>query len=199
MVKSRIIAAFAAGIGGCLTAPAAQAQNALFEGAYAGPLIGALEHHFYLEETDLLTGQIDGQYYRDWDIGGGAMAGYDLAVTDRLRIGGEGSLLLGGGSPEAFVDGARYQQNARFGYRATAKLGLVAADRVMFFVKGGYGGDRYDIDNQAAVVDASEWSSSFVVGAGAQIRLDPVIELRLEYEHLDTSSHAVFVGLPIRF
>lgn len=197
MIVSRKVAAVAAGVS--LVASAAHAQSATFEGAYAGPLIGALEHHFYIEETDLRSGQTEGSYYRDWAIGGGVMAGYDLAVTDLLRIGGEGSFLVGGGSPEAFFEGARYQQNSRFGYRATAKLGLVAADRIMFFVKGGYGGDRYSIDNQANIVDATEWSSSFVVGAGAQIRFNPAIELRLEYEHLDNSSHAVFVGLPIRF
>lgn len=199
MIIARKFTALAAGVGAYLAAPAAYAQSDAFAGAYAGPLVGAIEHHFYIEETDLRTGRTAGSYYRDWDIGGGAMVGYDFAVTDRLRIGGEGALLVGGGSPEAFPGGARYQQNARFGYRATAKVGLVAGDRAMFFVKGGYGGDRYDIVNLAEISGASNWSNSFVIGAGAQIRLDSTMELRLEYEHLDSSSHAVFVGLPIRF
>lgn len=199
MIISRKFAALVAGIGVFPGAPAAYAQSDAFEGAYAGPLVGAIEHHFYIEETDLRSGRTEGNYYRDWDIGGGAMVGYDFAVTDRLRIGAEGSLLVGGGSPEGFFGGARYQQNARFGYRATARVGLVAGDRAMFFVKGGYGGDRYDIVNLAEISGASNWSNSFVVGAGAQIRLDSAIELRLEYEHLDNSSHAVLVGLPIRF
>ena len=120
-------------------------------------------------------------------------------MSERLRVGVEGALQVGGGSPEAFVNGARYRQNSRLGYRVTGKVGLLAADRVMFFVKGGYGGDRFEIDNRANVVDATNWHHSFVVGTGAQIRLDPRIELRVEYEHLDTSSHALFIGLPIRF
>lgn len=107
--------------------------------------------------------------------------------------------MVGGGSPEVFVNGARYQQNERLGYRLSAKVGLVAADRVMFFIKGGYGGDRFEIDNRANIADVTNWRNSFIVGTGAQIRLDPRIELRLEYEHLDNSSHAFFIGLPIRF
>ncbi|MEL7708047.1 outer membrane beta-barrel protein [Citromicrobium bathyomarinum] len=180
-------------------APAAHAQEVPFEGAYAGPLVGVLEHHFYLELTDEQTGATDGGYTRDWDIGGGAMAGYDLAVSDRVRIGAEVSLLKGGGSPEIYLNGGRYQQNERFGYRATLRAGVVAADRALFFVKGGFGGDRYAIDNSAGVEDAREWRTSFVVGAGAQVRLDERIDLRFEYEHLDSSAHAFFVGLPIRF
>lgn len=203
MITSRASGPYAAliafFIGAFLAAPAAQAQTQTFEGPYAGPFVGALEHHFYLETTDLRTGDSDGRYYRDWDMGGGAMVGYDLPVTERVRIGGEGALVLGGGSPEAFVNGARYQQNSRVGYRLTGKVGLVATDRLMFFVKGGYGGDRFEIDNEANIPGATDWRHSFVVGTGAQIRLDPSIELRLEYEHLDTSSHAFFIGLPIRF
>lgn len=199
MIIARKFTALAAGVGAFLAAPAAYAQSDAFAGAYAGPLVGAIEHHFYIEETDLRTGGTQGSYYRDWDIGGGAMAGYDWAVTDRLRLGGELSLLAGGGSPEASFDGARFQQNVRFGYRATARMGLVAGDRAMFFVKAGYGGDRFDIVNQAEISGASNWSSSFVVGAGAQFRLSSDAELRLEVEHLDNSSHAVLVGLPIRF
>ena len=175
------------------------AQDRAFEGPYAGPYVGALEHHFYLETSDMRTGATDGQYYRDWQIGGGALAGYDLAVADQVRIGVEGSLQLGGGSPEAYVDGALYQQNSRFGYRVIGKAGLVADERLMLFVKGGYGGDRFSIDNRAGVVGATNWSNSFVVGAGAQIRFDRAIELRVEYEHLDNSSHGFFLALPIRF
>ena len=198
MISFHLAGAVAA-MAAALTASGAQAQAAPFEGPYAGPFVGALEHHFYLETTDVRTGDTDGRYFRDWQIGGGGMAGYDLAVSERLRVGVEGALQVGGGSPEAFVNGARYQQNARFGYRLTGKVGLLAAERVMFFVKGGYGGDRFEIDNQANVADATNWQHSFVVGTGAQIRLDPSIELRVEYEHLDTSSHAFFIGLPIRF
>lgn len=195
----RACAAVSAAAASLILAPAAHAQDVPFDGAYAGPLVGVLEHHFYIEQTDAQTGATDGAYTRDWDIGGGAMAGYDIAVGDRVRIGAEVSLLKGGGSPETFVGGARYQQNERFGYRATGRIGVVAADRALFFVKGGFGGDRYAIDNSAGVEEAREWRTSFVVGAGAQVRLDERIDLRFEYEHLDSSAHAFFVGLPIRF
>lgn len=180
-------------------ASAANAEDVPFEGPYAGIFVGALEHHVFLETTDTLTGARDGRYYRDWQIGGGVMAGYDITAGERLRIGGEGSLQIGGGSPGAYFNGVPYQQNERFGYRLTAKAGVVPTDRMLIFVKGGYGGDRFAIDNSAEVEGVTQWRNSFVVGAGAQVRFGSLMELRIEYEHLDNSSHAFFIGVPIRF
>lgn len=88
MITLRALGPCAAIIVAVLVTPAAQAQTETFEGPYAGPFVGALEHHFYIETADLGTGDIDGGYYRDWDMGGGAMVGYDAcnqAASDRRR------------------------------------------------------------------------------------------------------------------
>lgn len=203
MSRSPIATALAVSFFAFFATPAAHAQDKQdepFAGFYAGPQVGAVEHHFYLEQSDGRTGRVlDAGYSREWAIGGGAIAGYDLPVGNILRLGAEVAAQVGGGSPEAFINGRRFQQNARYGYRATGKAGLLLTDRFIVFAKGGIGGDRFRIDNPAGVSNVREWRHSFVIAAGAQLRFSKEVELRLEYEHLDTSSHAVLIGLPIRF
>ena len=183
---------------------AARAQSSTdarpFTGVYAGPEIGALEHHYYLEETDLRTGATDGRYYRDWDVGGGAFAGYDFALAKRIRIGAEASVNLGGGSPVAqFADGTRFSQHPRFGLRGTARLGYVVSNRLLAYATFGYGGQRYRIGNSAGVRDTTDWGSSFTVGGGLEYRLARHVGVRLDFEHLDNSSNSVLLGIPLRF
>lgn len=171
-----------------------------FTGAYAGPEIGAHEHHFYLNLTDLRTGQTRGRYYRGWGIGGGAFIGYDVRLADRVRGGVEAGISVGGNNPVArFPDGTVYTQHPRHGLRATGKVGYLLSDRLMAYGTFGYGGHRYRLSGGAVVVNANESGSSFTVGAGFEYRASDRIAVRLDFRHLDNQMSHLLIGVPVRF
>ena len=170
-----------------------------FEGAYAGPEIGAHEHHFYIETTDLATGDMRGRYYRAWGVGGGAFAGYDLAAGDTVRIGAEAEISLGGATNRLDGFGGTFAQHPRYGYRLAGRVGRVFGRRTMVYGSLGYGGHRYRIEDSIGVEDAREWQSSFVVGGGIAYRVSPRIDVRLDFKHLDNSMSHILLGMPIRF
>ncbi|MEA3010995.1 MAG: outer rane immunogenic protein [Sphingomonadales bacterium] len=187
----------------CVAASAAAGEKAgdrAFTGAYAGPELGVHEHHFYLTETDKRTGTSQGRYYRAWGVGGGAFAGYDAALTRRIRLGAEIGVSVGGNNPVArFSDGTFYTQHPRYGFEATGKLGYLLADRVMAYGTFGYGGHRYRLGGTAAVADVDEWGSSFTIGAGVEYRASSNIGVRLDFRHLDNQRSHWLLGIPIRF
>ena len=183
-------------------AAAAQGRPAerSFTGAYAGPELGAHQHHFFLEVTDGRTGRTEGRYYRAWGIGGGAFAGYDVAIADRVRLGIEAGVSVGGNNPVArFADGTTYTQHPRFGYRATGKAGYLLGDRLLAYGTFGYGGHRYRLAGTAQIANAHEWGSSFTIGAGFQYRLSRRADLRLDFRHLDNAMSHILIGVPVRF
>lgn len=170
-----------------------------FTGGYGGVEAGLHEHHFYIAQTDAATGRTRGRYYRSWGAGGGAFAGYDIAVAPRIRIGGEVGISLGGASPVAHLPTRTYTQHPQWGYRATAKVGYVLGDRTLAYGTFGYGGHRYRIDNRADVSGAHPWSASFTIGAGIEHRLSNRAAIRLDFRHLDNSMSHLLIGVPIRF
>ena len=171
-----------------------------FIGAYAGPELGAHEHHVFIEVTDRATGARTGRYYRAWGVGGGAFAGYDLAVARRVRIGAEIEIGVGGTAPVArFADGTYYARRPRWGIGATGRIGYLIGDRLLAYGTFGYGGQNYRVENKAGVADSHDWGSSFTIGAGLEYRLSPNVGVRLDFRHLDNSMSHVLVGLPLRF
>lgn len=170
-----------------------------FTGGYGGVEAGLHEHHFYIEQTDAATGRTRGRYYRSWGAGGGAFAGYDIAVAPRVRIGGEVGISLGGASPVAHLPTGTYTQHPQWGCRATAKVGYVLGDRTLAYGTFGYGGHRYRIDNRADVSGAHPWSGSFTIGAAIEHRLSNRAAIRLDFRHLDNSMSHLLIGVPIRF
>lgn len=171
-----------------------------FTGTYAGPEIGAHEHHFFIEQTNLDTGETRGRYYRAWGFGGGAFVGYDLPVAARVRLGVEVGISLGGNAP-VFRDeqGGVYARDPRWGLRGTGRVGYVLGDRVMAYGTFGYGDHRYRTENSAGVTDTFDWDGSFTIGAGIEYRASPRIGVRLDFRHLDNSMSHILVGVPIRF
>ncbi len=171
-----------------------------FTGFYAGPEAGLHEHHFYLEEIGANAQTSRGRYYRGWGVGGGAFAGVDHAVSDRVRIGAEAGVGIGGNSPEArFADGSFYIAKPRYGVRATAKLGYLLTDRVMAYGTLGYGGHRYRVRTSGNIANAEEWGTSFTIGAGLEYRAGDTIGVRLDFRHLDNQMSHLLVGIPVRF
>lgn len=171
-----------------------------FTGPYAGLEVGAHEQHFYIDVTDVRTGATDGRYYRAWGVGGGAFVGYDHEVTDRVRIGVEAGLSVGGDNPEAlFADGTTFTQRPRFGYRLTSKVGFLLTDRLLAYGTLGYGGHYYRAGGTAVVERVDESQSSFTIGAGVEYRFSKRVGMRLDFRHLDNSMSHILVGVPVRF
>lgn len=183
--------------------PASAQQNVegqAFTGPYAGLEIGAHEHHFYIEETDLRTGATDGRYHRAWGVGGGAFVGYDHAVASRIRIGVEAGVSVGGDNPTArFSDDTTFTQRPRFGYRVTAKAGALLGDDLLAYGTFGFGAHYYEAGGTAVVAGGDESQSSFTIGAGVEYRLSRRASVRLDFRHLDNSMSHILIGLPIRF
>ncbi len=188
---------------GLVAAPAKAQQEAdaePFTGPYAGLEVGAHEHHFFIDQTDLQTGATSGRYYRAWGVGGGAFVGFDHAVGDRFRLGVEAGLSFGGDNPEAtFADGTTYTQRPRFGYRATGKVGFLINDRLLAYGTLGYGGHHYKAGGTANVAGVDESQTSFTIGAGFEYRLSQRAGVRLDFRHLDNSVSHILIGVPIRF
>ncbi|HEX8413427.1 MAG TPA: outer membrane beta-barrel protein [Sphingomicrobium sp.] len=176
------------------------ADTVPFEGFYAGPEFGAIDHHFYLNVTDNQGRVLSDRYYRTWDVGGGAFAGYDAAISPRIRLGGEVSVVVGGDNPVArFPDGRQFTQKPRYGLKGTVRAGYLATPLLLIYGLGGYGGDRRKLSGTLIPDKANEWGSSFVIGAGVEYRVSPKIGLRLDFKHLDNDMSQIFVGIPVRF
>jgi outer membrane immunogenic protein len=176
------------------------AGRAPFTGAYAGPEAGLHEHHFYLNVTDLRSGETKGRYYRGWGIGGGAFIGYDFPVSTRLRGGVEAGVSLGGNNPVArFADGTDFTQHPRYGYRAAGKVGYLLSDRLMAYGTLGYGGHRYRLGGTATVSQSNKWGSSFTIGAGFEYQASDRTGVRLDFRHLDNQMSHLLIGVPVRF
>ncbi|QMW22107.1 outer membrane beta-barrel protein [Sandaracinobacteroides saxicola] len=179
---------------------AASADDGLgLTGFYAGPEIGLHEHHVYIAETDIPTGQTRGQYYRGWGVGGGAFIGYDFAVARRTRLGVEAGVSLGGEGPTArFADGAFYTSKPRWGYRLTGKAGYFVTTRLLAYATFGYGGHRYRVQS-LGIDDVKSSGSSFTVGGGLEYRISDAVGVRLDFRHLDNQMSHLLIGIPIRF
>lgn len=193
----RVVAVIAALLGP--VSATAQSGSPTSTGLYAGAEGGIIEHHFFIQTT--ANGVSDaGRYYRAWGVGGGIFLGNDFRIAPRLRAGVEASITTGGADNVANLgSGRELRYSPQFGFRTTARVGALIGDRSMFYILGGYGGNRYSITNTARVDDTHAWGSSFVIGTGLQHMISRRLGIRVEYKHVDNQSHQFFVGLPVRF
>ncbi len=180
----------------------AQEMELPFTGPSVGVEAGLLEHHFVLQfenyENDTLVASYD-RYYRASGFGGGVFAGYDIAASRNWRLGLEIAGTTGGRDNRATFETLVYEQRPQFGVRGTARAGYVLTPRVMAYGSVGYGGNRYRIRDALGIGDTNAWGSSFVVGGGAEYRLDRRYGVRFDVKHVDNQTWQAFVGMPIRF
>ncbi len=184
-----------------LSASAAHAEERPFTGALAGIEAGAREDHDYFNLIDLQSGQSISRYYRAVGPSAGAFAGYDVAIAEQIRIGGEVGINLGGGRDVARLpSGVRFfEQHPRYGYRLSVRAGYLATPRLLLYGTGGYGGNRYRIDFNPGFSGVYQWGSSFIVGGGAEYRLSRRAGVRVDFKHVDNQASQLMLGLPIRF
>jgi outer membrane immunogenic protein len=181
---------------------AAQTVDRPFTGPSIGIEAGLLEHHFALEfeeyENDTLVSRYD-RYYRANGLGAGVFAGYDIAASRNWRLGAEIAGTAGGRDNRATFEGLVYDQKPKFGIRGTVRAGYVMTPRLMAYGSVGYGGNKYRIRDQIGIGDDFGWGNSFVVGGGAEYRIDRRYGVRMDVKHVDNQTWQAFVGVPIRF
>jgi outer membrane immunogenic protein len=182
------------------TCGAAVAQERPFTGGYAGPEAGVLEHHFGLVVKENGATVVD-RYQRSWGAGGGAFIGHDWAVSENLRIGVEATVTGGGETNVARLpDGTDFSLEPRWGYRLTARAGILANRNLLVYATGGLGGHRYEVtSNSARLQNPPISGDSFVIGGGLEVVVSRNIGLRLDFKHLDNQTNQFFVGIPVRF
>lgn len=197
----RLIARAVLAMGLALVTPPALAgpESGRSSGPYVGAEIGAVDHHFVVEER-LPPALPSVRNVTQWGVGGGVFAGYDRFVTDRIRIGGEVGFNFGGRTPATTNGlGQRLSITPRFGYSLTARAGYALTDNLIAYGGGGYGGHLYRRNLPAGTVDFSDWNQSFILVGGVEWKASSRANLRLEFMHLDGTRNQVMVGIPIRF
>ncbi|MEG3178287.1 outer membrane beta-barrel protein [Sphingomonas sp. RB3P16] len=189
------------GAAAILSATAAHAEDRPFTGPFAGIESGAREDHIFFDVTNYTLGQTISRYYRAVGPSGGVFAGYDVAVAEKLRLGGEVGLNIGGGRQVARLpDGTRFfEQHPRYGYRLSVRAGYLATPRLLLYATGGYGGNRYRFDYNPGIAGVDEWGSSFIVGGGAEYRVSRRAAVRIDFKHVDNQTSQLMLGIPIRF
>ncbi len=201
------MARFIIGIAALCCATPAMSQDEPVRNAFRGPSVGAeagyLEHHFALQfETFSPDGTVSyrsDRYYRSHGIGAGGFAGYDIAISKRGRLGLEVAGTLGGAT-NSFGDGM-LSLSPRFGAKLSVRAGYVLTPRLMAYGLTGYGGNAYRVTDTIGIEGSRDlrWGSSFIVGAGAEYRIDRRIGVRIDGKHVDNQTWQVFIGVPIRF
>jgi outer membrane immunogenic protein len=179
---------------------AAAREREPFAGPFAGLEGGVLEHHYgVVVQVNGVTVRDD--YQRSWGVGGGVFVGGDVAVSERIRLGIEGGLVVGGATNTAVIPGGgEFSLQPRWGYRLTARAGVVVSPELLVYATGGFGGHRYNLaTNSAGLTNPPLSGDSFIIGGGVEYRVTDRIGIRFDFKHLDNQTNQFFVGLPIRF
>lgn len=177
----------------------APAVEVAFTGVYAGLEAGVRQHRFELELTEPRFGTTETRRYDATGFGGGAFAGYDLALAPRIRLGVEAALVAGGGSPVARVNGRSYREEPQWGYRVSGRAGYVVGDRVLVYAAAGYGAERHDFRDGLGISGADHWSNGVSYGGGVEYQVSRRVGVRLDYRELGGVSRALTLGVPVRF
>lgn len=169
-----------------------------FSGPHVGGGLTAVDHHFVVELSNGTSTQR--QNVTAWGLGGVLFAGYDMPIGKNLIAGVEGAFQFGGKTP-SFTDGfgTRIAIKPLSGFSATARLGVLAAPRLLLFAKGGYGEHRYALTAPPGIADDLGRTRSFVLGGGVEQRLGAKLAVRAEFEHLDGTRNQFVLGVAVRF
>lgn len=173
-----------------------------FTGPYLGVAVGAANHHFVAEEADGASNTRQFNVLK-WGFGAEAFSGFDLAIAQRIRVGGEAQFEFGGRSAIERNSDYTFGFKPRYGFSASGRVGYLMTPRIMTYAGAGYGEHRYRTIAQGNVGvgarNSLDRTRSFILRAGAETRLSHRIGARIEFEHLDGSRNQFMLGVPIRF
>jgi len=180
-----------------MSAPASARDRDGFAGPYVGAAASLTQHHFILEETG--PSGTTSRNVSAWGPAGTVFAGLDFDLGSRFVAGVEGEFDFGGHTPRTTAAGGQVLAiKPRYGYGATAHLGVRAGASLLLYGKAGYGEHRYRTTLPAGAGNLHR-NASFILGAGAEARVSRRLSVRLDLEHLDGSRNRVSIGIPLRF
>lgn len=183
----------------------AQAADGGFNGAYAGVQAGWGKRS---AEVDFgITGVRDFDESRS-GVDYGAFVGYDAPIGTNLVWGVEGEIGFGGKTlRDTPLTGYTAEFDPKWNYAATARLGFLASDSVLFYGRAGYGAERVQTKFTSPVAAESfsenDWANGLVVGGGVEFALSPNFTVRGEYRYKDFDNsynpQQLLVGAAFRF
>ena len=183
----------------------AQVSNGGFVGGYAGASVGAVDHHFVLEETTQQGGLTTTSRFNvtRWGIGGEVFGGYDLPLYRRFVIGAEVQAGLGGRTATENSPQYTYGFKPKFGASISGRLGYVVSSGLMTYAGAGFGDQEYRTivrgNAGPGLQHSLDHARSFILRAGVEAAVINRVHVRLEFEHLDGTRNQFMVGVPIRF
>jgi len=165
-----------------LSAPVA-AQN--FEGPFVGAQIGY--NHDSYGKVDSRFGRLAIDDNRD-SFTGGAYAGYDHHLTDRIVVGAEGDFDLGANDSRVERRGGAVASiDPRHAFSLSARAGYQVDPRTLLYVRGGY--ENVDARVSLATGNAagrySRTYDGWMAGGGVERYLTPKVSARVEYRYSD--------------
>lgn len=180
----------------------AQTSGDTFTGPHVGASVGAVQHHFVLEESSG-TGTTERFNVSRWGIGGEAFAGYDWSVTPSIIAGVEGQFEFGGRHAVERNTDYQFGFKPRYGFSGSARVGYVVSPRMLVYAGAGYGQHKYRTiaagNVGADLLGSLNDTRSFILRGGVEAAVAPHTAVRLEFEHLDGTRNQFMVGIPIRF
>ena len=118
-----------------------------------------------------------------------AFAGYDLAVTNKVRLGIEGAIGVGldDGIRTSFADNS-IEINPEFTYEITGRAGYLVSDNALVYLRGGFQSSRVEAtvepDGEEAFSDKG-YVEGWLAGGGVEYALGGNLRTRLEYRYSD--------------
>jgi outer membrane immunogenic protein len=183
-MKMLLIAASAAAI--TMTTPLfAQSQHEPFQGPYVGAQIG-YDHDSY-GAVDSRFGRVGIDDNRD-SFTGGAFAGYDYHLTNKIVVGGEGDFDLGANDSRSVRRGNTTASiDPRHAFSVSARAGYQVDPKTLLYVRGGY----ENVDARVSLVNANVTGrdtrtyDGWLAGAGVERYLTDNVSARVEYRYSD--------------
>lgn len=174
-----------------------------FTGATVGIEAGWIQHRYTAAFTDFDSSGEGAINHREGHsssgFGGGAFAGYDVAVAPSIRLGAEVEVVVGGSTNTLVYGDAIYAKRPHYGLRGVLRAGYVFNPRLMGYATLGYATNHYAIDDTIGVSPSDRSPGGLEVGGGAEYRIDRRLGVRLDFKHADDFANQLFVGVPVRF
>lgn len=138
----------------------------------------------------------------------GGYAGYDLQM-DKFVVGVEAGFSPNGNTITSDIaNGGSAELNPKWSANASARAGVVLADRALIYGRIGYNRTRYSVSrfangNDSAIASANKNADGLMFGGGAEFAFNENAAFRVEYRRnkLDGTlrSNQILAGATLRF
>jgi len=185
---------------------ATTASAAEFDGPFVGAQLGWQSEKMKNLESSFGVVPVD---EIQQSVTGGVFAGYDKAIDGRFVVGAEAGLNFASDDEvETSVGGVSYTVDPKHSFDVTARAGYLVTPETLVYARGGYSNARYrtTIEDSIGTEIASRTIDGWLVGGGAERKVNANVSARLEYRYSKFSEddskdqrHRVLAGLSYRF